>query len=352
MRLTGRIRCFDLQTSELEKLRTQPIWSNAAGLRERKTNSKGASRMADFAFDYDDSALPALLVAGDAGAPPMWRALERAGFRARAPIGFDAAAHAFIEQGDVALLAIDATGAPDALLEPVLARADMLATERSRALVAEVSLGQLDVAVAQLAGPRVQLLCEPTEVERTAALALARHQARGRLNDGSRDDDTRRLQRLNEEVARIADVLARLTRDEEIPKRGLRENGQGYRGESDAPVDAVTAQDVRAAIRVRRMRVQFFEGELFADPAWDMLLDLYAAALEKSRVSVSSLCIAASVPPTTALRWIGTLHDAGLFERQPDPSDRRRAYIGLSAKGLAGMNAYAVALKRAGLHFA
>ena len=91
---------------------------------------------------------------------------------------------------------------------------------------------------------------------------------------------------------------------------------------------------------------------LFADPAWDMLLDLFAAQLERCQVSVSSLCIAAAVPPTTALRWIGTLHEAGLFERQADPSDRRRAYIGLSAKGFEAMRSYASAVKRAGLSLA
>jgi hypothetical protein len=93
-------------------------------------------------------------------------------------------------------------------------------------------------------------------------------------------------------------------------------------------------------IRARRMRAQFFGRGMFADPAWDMLLDLFAAGLERRRVSVSSLCIAAAVPPTTALRWIGTLHDAGLFERQADPTDRRRAYIALSQKGLDGMRSY------------
>jgi hypothetical protein len=44
------------------------------------------------------------------------------------------------------------------------------------------------------------------------------------------------------------------------------------------------------------MREQFFGPDLFADPAWDILLDLYAARLEQQRVAVSSLCIAAAVP--------------------------------------------------------
>jgi hypothetical protein len=47
--------------------------------------------------------------------------------------------------------------------------------------------------------------------------------------------------------------------------------------EEGGEVDAVY---VRSIIRARRMRDQYFKGELFADPAFDMLLDLYAARLE------------------------------------------------------------------------
>jgi len=183
-----------------------------------------------------------------------------------------------------------------------------------------------------------------------AAAAAGHRRGSSALHDVSRDAESARLQRLNEEVARIADTLARLTRGEEAARRsgGVRDTGSQYRGPAGDTVEA-SAQEIRAVIRSRRLRAQFFAADLFADPAWDMLLDLFAAGLERRQVSVSSLCIAAAVPPTTALRWIGTLHEAGLFERQADPSDRRRAYIGLSAKGLEGMRGYVSATKRAGL---
>lgn len=90
------------------------------------------------------------------------------------------------------------------------------------------------------------------------------------------------------------------------------------------------ARYVRRRIRQRRMREHHFASDLFADPAWDMMLDLYAAHYERRTVSVSSLCIAAAVPATTALRWIKTLTDEGLFVRAPDPHDGRRIYIFLS----------------------
>ncbi|MBN9786991.1 hypothetical protein DMP17_00040 [Pseudonocardia sp. TMWB2A] len=44
---------------------------------------------------------------------------------------------------------------------------------------------------------------------------------------------------------------------------------------------------MRQVIRIRRMRDQFFPPEIFAGPAWDMLLDLMAARLSGANVSVS-----------------------------------------------------------------
>ena len=94
--------------------------------------------------------------------------------------------------------------------------------------------------------------------------------------------------------------------------------------------EPVTAATVRRLIRLRRDRDRFLPALLFADPAWDMLLDLTAARLELREVPVSSLCIAAAVPTSTALRWIRTLIEAGLFERVTDPTDARRNFVRLT----------------------
>lgn len=95
--------------------------------------------------------------------------------------------------------------------------------------------------------------------------------------------------------------------------------------------DQMPAVAIRALIKARRARDSHFPPEMFGDPAWDMLLDLAAARLERRRVSVSSLCIAAAVPTTTALRWIKRLCDDGTLLREPDLIDRRRAYVVMSA---------------------
>jgi hypothetical protein len=90
------------------------------------------------------------------------------------------------------------------------------------------------------------------------------------------------------------------------------------------------ARLVRDIIRNRHLRARFLDADLFADPAWDTLLDLTAARVERQRVSVTSLCVASGVPPTTALRWIAQMVDMGMLNRVEDETDKRRAFIELT----------------------
>jgi DNA-binding MarR family transcriptional regulator len=102
----------------------------------------------------------------------------------------------------------------------------------------------------------------------------------------------------------------------------------------------VTERDVRAMLKMRRNRDQFFADGLFADPAWDILLSLYAAELGQQSHSVGSLCEGAAAPATTALRWIKQLEDKGLIERRADQLDGRRYYVSLSRAGIEAMDNY------------
>lgn len=137
-----------------------------------------------------------------------------------------------------------------------------------------------------------------------------------------------RLAELSAEVAKIARTLEGMAQAEPAPPT------------PGVPTLNLTATQVRALIRARRARGQYFPVDLFADPAWDILLDLMAARLEGRQVSVSSLCIAAAVPATTALRWIKSMTDADLLQRKPDPVDGRRVFIDLSSRAVEAMNAY------------
>ena len=92
----------------------------------------------------------------------------------------------------------------------------------------------------------------------------------------------------------------------------------------------IAPEPVKWLLRGRRRRGAHFAADLFADPAWDILLDLFEAELEQRRVSVTSVCIASQVPPTTGLRWLQTLEHKGLVVRNADPLDARRFFVELT----------------------
>jgi DNA-binding MarR family transcriptional regulator len=183
-------------------------------------------------------------------------------------------------------------------------------------------------------------LAEPGASDWTEAMAAASARGQLSLNDITKERSTPRLQQLSEEVGRIANILASLSDDDEAPA-AERMSAEGRSGGR-----RIEASQIRAIIRARRMRDHYFKSDLFADPAWDMLLDLMAARLEDQKVAVSSLCIAAAVPPTTALRWIKTLSEQGLFVRVADVEDGRRVFIELSDRAAADLEAYLNAAQR------
>ena len=104
------------------------------------------------------------------------------------------------------------------------------------------------------------------------------------------------------------------------------------------------ARMARELVRQRRQRADFMSASLLAEPAWDMMLDLYAAHYEGKPVAVSSLCIAANVPSTTALRSIDAMTRKGCLVRKRDPEDGRRIFITLSDGARTGLDGYFDAL--------
>lgn len=83
---------------------------------------------------------------------------------------------------------------------------------------------------------------------------------------------------------------------------------------------------------LRSRRRDLFGSDLFADPAWDILLSLFESSLAGRGDSVSSACMAADVPQSTALRWLNVLESRGWVERRSDPQDRRRVHVRLTDK--------------------
>ncbi len=224
-------------------------------------------------------------------------------------------------------------------LAALVRRLDDMVADRTCGAVVIVPPEMIDAVFAQLMHGEIEILCDPDEGDIVAALAMACARRPFRLNDVSGDANGSRLVQLSEEVGRIARALASLA---ENAPRASRLEPVEFEPVQPMTADVASAAGarVRALIRARRARDQFFRGELFADPAWDMLLDLMAARMEHKRVSVSSLCIAAAVPATTALRWIKSMTDEGLFVRRADNNDGRRIFIELSERTAAAMHAY------------
>lgn len=211
-----------------------------------------------------------------------------------------------------------------------IAAIDMEAVVRS-ALPLVLAPGDADVPAAWLDAAAGFVL--PGDDAPSIASVLARAAAPARvpgvadLSDGV----ARTINALSAEASRIAEQLARLAEAQR----------------SDPAPIAIDARLVRRILKLRRDRERYFPAEIFADPAWDMLLDLTAARLEDKRVPVSSLCIAAAVPTTTALRWIRSLTEAGIFDRYTDPADARRSHVEIAEPAAAAMLAYLRAFSEA-----
>jgi DNA-binding MarR family transcriptional regulator len=95
-------------------------------------------------------------------------------------------------------------------------------------------------------------------------------------------------------------------------------------------VPLTVTQMAAKLLHLRRLRDRLFTPGLFADPAWDMLLDLVVAEDLGRSTAVSSLCIASAAPVSTALRYLHIMEQEGLIARRADPSDGRRHLVSLT----------------------
>ncbi len=242
-----------------------------------------------------------------------------------------------------------------------LARLDERAAQSGAKLVVATSLAALDTVFALLDQSSPQILVAPSRAERMLAVGRACGEAgAARLREMSEDERLSLLQ-LAHQVDAIARSLDRMSaahaewgataastpathlRDARPEYRGADHGGSDFRG-CRAGAELPDPLLVRRIIANRQKRKSFFDPHLFADPAWDMLLDLTAAHGEGQRVSVTSLCIAAGVPATTALRWLTQMVESGVLRRVADPKDRRRVFIELSDSSRMGMAGYFAAI--------
>jgi hypothetical protein len=139
----------------------------------------------------------------------------------------------------------------------------------------------------------------------------------------SKDPKAERLLQLCEDVSRIAGSLAQLS------------IGPGAPSTEGPPITnsnepAILLKSVTWLIRARRDRACYLPQDLFAEPAWDILLELFRGFLANEQVPVSSACMAAGVPASTGQRWLRILENQAMVLRSGDPRNAGKAFVVLA----------------------
>jgi predicted transcriptional regulator len=136
----------------------------------------------------------------------------------------------------------------------------------------------------------------------------------------------------NPEIAQLRHIAAQITH-----LAGLSLAPQAHDDDAD-PVDPSDAHLVALAERDLSWRLwrnkAFGAAAMFGEPTWELLLDLFVQSQRWNEVTVTSACIAAGVPTTTALRYLSALIDAGLVERKPSQADKRMHLVVLTDRGI------------------
>jgi DNA-binding MarR family transcriptional regulator len=129
--------------------------------------------------------------------------------------------------------------------------------------------------------------------------------------------DERDVEDLHRLLGKLRDrSLSSVTQDAEVP------DGEELKLE----------QRARRLLEDRRKRVAIFGSQMFAEPAWDMLLLLYLSGRGR-RQTQSSLCELSGASRSTAMRWIEFLSGCDLVRREDHPTDKRHNFVSLTEKG-------------------
>lgn len=95
----------------------------------------------------------------------------------------------------------------------------------------------------------------------------------------------------------------------------------------------LTEDHILSLLFARRARDAVFGKDLFSDPAYDILLELYAAKLGERSMSLQEIAQAIETPTSTTRRWVAALEHRGLAESAVDQSDPARVLISLTPDG-------------------
>ena len=142
----------------------------------------------------------------------------------------------------------------------------------------------------------------------------------------------------NEDCDRYVTVRLpiRLTREEALSfAEAIYNSGQAAPA---AKSDRTSARDrAEEVLQLNRQRMAIVGAELFGDPAWNIMLDLFVREADGKETTVTSACIGADAPSTTALRHLAHLVERQLVHRITCSVDHRKVYVRLTDDGRARM---------------
>jgi len=178
------------------------------------------------------------------------------------------------------------------------------------------------IATERQQAPISSNVASPSPITAATALAVANNEITAEIK-----------RRVSEFSEMLAQLVGRLTENQSDEHGAISE------------ADCILFLEVQ--YRTRRIRMRHLPDVCLGEPAWDILLDLAIAHYRGRETSVTSLCIGADVPTTTALRWINSMTNAGLIVRRPCIVDKRRNVVAIAPSTYQAVLQYAVESLRA-----
>lgn len=249
--------------------------------------------------------------------------LDALGYQCRTATSAEEAKQVFSEARDINLVISDWSLPSGNGLELIKSLGEMNRNGRNFVAILLTGYPSIELAVQAMQDGFVDFLSKPvTRDMYEAALKRARERLAAQAAASSES-------KVVESVANIQESLQALMNKLGVQEKETTTSDEDVSAAIKNP-NAVHPSVLKSIIKARRNRQKYFEGDLFSDPSWDILLELTAAHIENRQESVTSVAIAASVPASTAIRKIRELSDRGLLKRWTDPTDARRIFVALT----------------------
>lgn len=144
------------------------------------------------------------------------------------------------------------------------------------------------------------------------------------------------IERLRASAFEMLDMADKIAAANNLPHSSIAH----LTGAEPAPSRTTMLQAALETYRIRRNRDKYFPSAIFGEPAWDILLDLYANEALGRKVTVSNVCVAAAAPMSTGMRWLRMLEDRGFITRQAADNDNRVVFVQLTDLARRRLEAY------------